>query len=83
MKTGIENDTKIKCDFEKHFFMFFVGFGSILAPQIDPKLEKNCVKKLDAGGKPSTWFPPGMTRRAPKETEEKQNEKKQKSLKNI
>ena len=22
--------------------------------------------KLDAGGKPSTWFPPGMTRRAPK-----------------
>ena len=26
---------------------------------------KEYDEALDAGGKPSTWFPPGMTRRAP------------------
>ena len=30
-----------------------------------PRLPESTLLILDAGGKPSTWFPPGMTRRAP------------------
>ena len=45
MKNGIENDTKIKCDFEVHFLSIFPDFGSNLAAQIDQKLKKNCIKK--------------------------------------
>ena len=45
MKNGIENDTKIKCDFEEHFFRIFVDFVSTLATQIDQKCEKKCIKK--------------------------------------
>ena len=45
MKNGIENAAKIKCGFEVHFLMMFVDFRSILAAQIDQKLEKNCIKK--------------------------------------
>ena len=45
MKNGIENDTKIKCDFEVHFLSIFADFGSNLAAQIDQKLKKNCIKK--------------------------------------
>ena len=45
MKNCIENDTKIKCDFEVHFLSIFADFGSNLAAQIDQKLKKNCIKK--------------------------------------
>ena len=45
MKNGIENDTKIKCDFEVHFLSIFVDFGSNLAAQIDQQMKKNCIKK--------------------------------------
>ena len=45
MKNGIENDTKIKSNFELHFLRILVDFGSILAPQIDQKFEKKCIKK--------------------------------------
>ena len=46
MKNGIENDTKIKCNFEvRFFFRILVDLGSILASRIDQKLEKNCIKK--------------------------------------
>ena len=45
MKNGIENDTKIKCDFEEHFFRIFADFVSTLATQIDNKLEKKYIKK--------------------------------------
>ena len=45
MKNGIENDTKIKCDFEEHFFKILINFGSILAAQIYQQLVKNCIKK--------------------------------------
>ena len=44
MKNGIENDTKIKCDFEIHFLGIFADFGSNLAAQIDQKSKKNGVK---------------------------------------
>ena len=35
------------------------------------------AKKLDAGGKPSTWFPPGMTRRAPQSRKEEDEEEEE------
>ena len=57
MKNGIENDTKIKCDFEEHFFMIFVDFWRILAAQIDQKLEKNCIKKRSDFKTKLVWRP--------------------------
>ena len=66
MKNGIENDTKIKCDFEVHFLSIFADFRSNFAAQIDQKLKKNCIKKgSDFKTKlyceitpigPSSWF---------------------------
>ena len=59
MKNGIENDTKIKCDFEDHFFfMIFADFGSILIAQIYQKLEKNCIKKRSDFKTKLVWRPP-------------------------
>ena len=57
MKNGIENDTEIKCDFEEHFFRISADFGSILAPQIDQKLEKNCIKKRSDFKTKLVWRP--------------------------
>ena len=45
MKNCIEDDTKIKCDFEVHFLLIFADFGSNLAAQIDQYMKKNCIKK--------------------------------------
>ena len=58
MKNGIENDTKIKCDFEVHFLSIFPDFGSNLAAQIDQKLKKNCIKKGSDFTTKLVWRPP-------------------------
>ena len=58
MKHGIENDTKIKCDFEVHVLRILVDLGSILAPQIDQKLDKNCIEKRSDFKTKLVWRPP-------------------------
>ena len=45
LKSGVENDMKIKCDFEFDFCRISVDFGAILAPKINPKWKKNGIKK--------------------------------------
>ena len=45
LKSGVENELKIKCDFEVDFCRIFEDFGGILGPKIDPKWKKNGIEK--------------------------------------
>ena len=45
LKSGVENELKIKCDFEVDFCRILEDFGAILGPKIDPKWKKNGIKK--------------------------------------
>ena len=45
LKSGVENELKIKCDFESDVYRIFEDFGAILGPKIDPKWKKNGIKK--------------------------------------
>ena len=45
LKSGVENELKIKCDFEVDFCRIWEDFGAILGPKIDPKWKKNGIKK--------------------------------------
>ena len=45
LKSGVENELKIKCDFELDFCRIWEDFGAILGPKIDPKWKKNGIKK--------------------------------------
>ena len=44
LKSGVENELKIKCDFEVDFCRISVDFGAILAPKIEPKWKENEIK---------------------------------------
>ena len=65
-KTIRKSSAILKCI----LFMFFVDFGSILAPQIDPKLENNYIKKRSdfktkLAGRPTIIGPRKVARQAP------------------
>ena len=44
LKSGVENEIKIKCDFEVDFSMILEDFGAILGSKIVRKWKKNGIK---------------------------------------